>query len=59
MNNIWVIHRARERWNVTQPIEYVKNNDRVILEHYSTLRKLHSHDHKPPVSNKKEQFEVR
>ncbi|KAG2222094.1 hypothetical protein INT45_007980, partial [Circinella minor] len=58
MNNIWVIHKASERWNATQPLEYVKNNDRVVLEHYSTLRKLHSHDHKPPSSNKKEQFEV-
>ncbi|KAI9489426.1 hypothetical protein BDB00DRAFT_791129 [Zychaea mexicana] len=58
MNNIWVIHKADNRWNASQPVEYVRNNDRIMLEHYSTVRKLHSHDHRPPVSNKKEQSEV-
>lgn len=58
LNNIWIIHRAGKRWNDTQPLEYVRNNDQVMLEHYATSRKLHSHDHRPPVTNKKEQSEV-
>ncbi|KAI8146733.1 hypothetical protein BJV82DRAFT_395608 [Fennellomyces sp. T-0311] len=58
MNNIWVIHKSRVRWNESQPLEFVKNNDQVILEHFPTWRKLHSHDHRPPVSNKKEHNEV-
>ncbi|ORY96126.1 hypothetical protein BCR43DRAFT_547064 [Syncephalastrum racemosum] len=58
LNNVWIIHKAGQQWNSSQPIEYVKNNDAVMFEHYATTRRLHSHDHRPPMSNKKEHHEV-
>lgn len=58
VNNLWMIHKAGEIWNSSRPLEYVKNNDQIMLEHVTTTRKLHSHDHKPPVSGRSEQNEV-
>lgn len=57
-NSLWIIHKAGKITNSSDPLEYVKNNDQIMLEHYPTTRKLHSHDHRPPISNQKEQHEV-
>ncbi|KAI7867434.1 hypothetical protein BDF14DRAFT_688193 [Spinellus fusiger] len=58
INNIWVIQKAQTRWNSSQPLEPVKTNDPIRLEHYASGRKLHSHDHRPPVSSRTEYNEV-
>ncbi|KAI9020047.1 hypothetical protein CLU79DRAFT_888466 [Phycomyces nitens] len=57
-NNIWTIQKGTEIWNSSQPLETVKTNDHIRLEHYISKRKLHSHNHRPPMSSKKEHHEV-
>jgi dolichyl-phosphate-mannose-protein mannosyltransferase len=41
-----------------KPIEYIKPNMRVRLQHISTQKHLHSHDFRPPVSDVDFQNEV-
>ncbi|EIE81440.1 hypothetical protein RO3G_06145 [Rhizopus delemar RA 99-880] len=40
------------------PLEYVRNGDHIRLEHFSSSRKLHSHDERPQLTNRKEHHEV-
>lgn len=58
LGNIWTVHKADQMWNSSQPIEFVKNKDTIRLEHYASTRKLHSHDHRPQISARKEHNEV-
>ncbi|KAI8365396.1 uncharacterized protein BYT42DRAFT_649292 [Radiomyces spectabilis] len=58
INNVWVVQRPSRRWNESQPIEYIKHNEPILLEHVSTTKRLHSHDHKPPISGADEHSEV-
>ncbi|KAI8331810.1 Dolichyl-phosphate-mannose-protein mannosyltransferase-domain-containing protein [Choanephora cucurbitarum] len=58
LNNIWTVHKAGELWNTSQPLEKVHNRDMIRLEHFSSSRKLHSHDVRPQISNRKEHSEV-
>ncbi|KAL0075880.1 glycosyltransferase family 39 protein [Phycomyces blakesleeanus] len=58
INNIWIIQKGTELWNSSQPFETVKTNDHIRLEHFVSKRKLHSHNHRPPMSSKKEHHEV-
>lgn len=58
INNIWTVHKVTEMWNASQPIQFVRNKDQIRLEHFASSRKLHSHDHRPQLTNKKEHSEV-
>ncbi|KAI8637207.1 Dolichyl-phosphate-mannose-protein mannosyltransferase-domain-containing protein [Parasitella parasitica] len=58
INNIWTVHKNNQIWNSSQPIEFVRNQDQIRLEHFASTRKLHSHDHRPQMTNKKEHNEV-
>ncbi|KAG1641980.1 hypothetical protein G6F44_005295 [Rhizopus delemar] len=58
LNNIWTIHKATVLYNTSQPLEYVRNGDHIRLEHFSSSRKLHSHDERPQLTNRKEHHEV-
>ncbi|CEP12652.1 hypothetical protein [Parasitella parasitica] len=58
INNIWTVHKNNQIWNSSQPIEFVRNLDQIRLEHFASTRKLHSHDHRPQMTNKKEHNEV-
>lgn len=58
LNNIWTVHKTNELWNASQPIQFVKNNEMIRLEHFASSRKLHSHDHRPQLNAKKEHSEV-
>ncbi|KAG2174157.1 hypothetical protein INT43_004177 [Umbelopsis isabellina] len=56
LNNGWIIQKIDSLWDKSAPIEWVENNQRVRLEHFATLKKLHSHDEHAPLSER--QFEV-
>lgn len=56
LNNGWLFQKPDSLWNGSQSIEWVKDKEKVRLEHFSTLRKLHSHDMHAPLSQ--EAFEV-
>ncbi|KAI8390106.1 hypothetical protein BD560DRAFT_1232 [Blakeslea trispora] len=58
LNNIWTVHKAGEIWNASQPLQKVHNRDMIRLEHFSSTRRLHSHDVRPQISNRKEHSEV-
>ncbi|KAI8993132.1 Dolichyl-phosphate-mannose-protein mannosyltransferase-domain-containing protein [Pilobolus umbonatus] len=58
LNNLWVVHKVDEVWNASQPVEYVQNNAKIRLEHFSSSRKLHSHDRRPQMTSRKEYNEV-
>ncbi|KAK4514369.1 uncharacterized protein ATC70_001962 [Mucor velutinosus] len=58
INNIWTVHKNTQIWNSSQPVEFVRNLDQIRLEHFASTRKLHSHDHRPQMTNKKEHNEV-
>jgi dolichyl-phosphate-mannose--protein O-mannosyl transferase len=58
VNNLWTIHPSNKLYNASQPLKYVKNHDRIRLEHFASSRKLHSHDHRSAVSTRKEYLEV-
>ncbi|KAI8066306.1 Dolichyl-phosphate-mannose-protein mannosyltransferase-domain-containing protein [Gilbertella persicaria] len=58
LNNIWTVHKTNELWNGTQPFELIHNKDQIRLEHFASTRKLHSHDVRPQLTNKKEHNEV-
>ncbi|KAF7726244.1 hypothetical protein EC973_008954 [Apophysomyces ossiformis] len=57
-NNVWIVQKPLDLWNGSEPVELVRNNDQIRLEHYPSTRRLHSHDHRPPMSNKPEHHEV-
>lgn len=69
-NNVWIIEKAPtqppgeddEPWaplNYSEePLEFVQDGDIVRLRHKVTQRRLHSHDHRPPVSEQDHQNEV-
>lgn len=61
-NNLWVVENATElaadRGDFTSSPVYVQDGDIVRLRHKSTSRRLHSHDHRPPVSEQDHQNEV-
>ncbi|KAG0167594.1 hypothetical protein DFQ30_005875 [Apophysomyces sp. BC1015] len=57
-NNVWIVQKPMELWNGSEPVELVRNNDQIRLEHYPSTRRLHSHDHRPPMTNKPEHHEV-
>jgi dolichyl-phosphate-mannose-protein mannosyltransferase len=58
INNIWTVQKKGEIWNSSQPVEFVRNGDQIRLEHFASTRKLHSHDHRPQLTNRKEHSEV-
>jgi len=48
-NNWWRI--TKQYGNLPTDIEWVKNGDIVRLEHTSTLKRLHSHEVRPPMTD--------
>lgn len=58
LGNIWTVQKANQIWNSSLPVEFVKNKDTIRLEHYASSRRLHSHDHRPQLSARKEHSEV-
>ncbi|KAI8575330.1 hypothetical protein K450DRAFT_194308 [Umbelopsis ramanniana AG] len=52
LNNGWVLQKADSLWNASQPINWVENKQKIRLEHFSTLKKLHSHEKHAPISHK-------
>lgn len=60
-NNLWRIENGTETWNPNQetgPV-FLKDGDIIRLMHIDTERRLHSHDHKAPVSSTQDYiFEV-
>ncbi|KAI8879130.1 glycosyltransferase family 39 protein [Backusella circina FSU 941] len=52
-NNWWTIYKVVNGTAVTDntEIEYVQNNDEIVLLHNDTPKKLHSHDHRPPMTD--------
>ena len=63
-NNDWRIYDASEDgsppsfdWE-NSPLEYIKPQMRIKFRHISTQKHLHSHDHRPPVSDVDFQNEV-
>uniref|UniRef100_A0A060T6Y3 Dolichyl-phosphate-mannose--protein mannosyltransferase n=1 Tax=Blastobotrys adeninivorans TaxID=409370 RepID=A0A060T6Y3_BLAAD len=61
-NNIWVV----ENFTLPEPEDYFQTNKPVFIEdgavirlkHKSTNRRLHSHDHRPPISEQEHNNEV-
>ncbi|XP_028396136.1 protein O-mannosyl-transferase 2-like isoform X2 [Dendronephthya gigantea] len=49
-NNDWLVKKSSEPYNPDGPVEYVKHNDIIRLEHVPTKRNLHSHPVKAPLS---------
>ncbi|CAN6595731.1 dolichyl-phosphate-mannose--protein mannosyltransferase 1 [Trichomonascus vanleenenianus] len=58
-NNIWVLEKVLSE-NETAPLEpeFVEDGAIVRLRHKPTYRRLHSHDHRPPISEQDHQNEV-
>lgn len=56
-NNWWRI--TKQYGNLPTDIEWVKNGDIVRLEHTSTLKRLHSHEVRPPMTDLEYHNEVR
>ena len=63
-NSLFEIKHALEQMNVTyqeKPVtgfQRVKHGDTIRLEHVATNKRLHSHDHRAPVTDKKTHNEV-
>ncbi|KAF9331481.1 hypothetical protein BG006_005680 [Podila minutissima] len=55
-NNEWIIQKRDG--SVPESLEYVAHGDIVRLFHSSTDKNLHSHDHKPPMTEDENHFEV-
>ncbi|KAF9946117.1 hypothetical protein BGZ72_000667 [Mortierella alpina] len=55
-NNEWVIQKCDG--SVPESLEYVTHGDIVRLFHSSTGKNLHSHNHKPPMTEGENHFEV-
>ncbi|KAI9288981.1 hypothetical protein BC943DRAFT_260833, partial [Umbelopsis sp. AD052] len=56
LNNGWVLQKPDSLWNSSQPIEWVEDKQKIRLEHFATLKKLHSHEKHAPISQ--DLFEV-
>jgi dolichyl-phosphate-mannose--protein O-mannosyl transferase len=56
-NNWWSIKKTGGK-NTTN-IEYIKNGDIVTLVHATSPKRLHSHDHRPPMTDLEYHNEVR
>ncbi|KAG6861432.1 hypothetical protein C0995_000272 [Termitomyces sp. Mi166 len=61
-NNEWRIFNASEHsgtfdWS-SEPLSYITHGTRIKLKHVATEKHLHSHDHRPPVSDVDFQNEV-
>lgn len=50
LNNEWVIELYDKPGYVPETFEGVEDGTKIRLKHQVTSRRLHSHDHKPPVS---------
>ncbi|KAG0340686.1 hypothetical protein BG004_006307 [Podila humilis] len=55
-NNDWIIQKRDG--TTPEELEYISNGDYVRLTHVSTFKNLHSHDHKAPVTEDENHFEV-
>ncbi|KAG0043775.1 hypothetical protein BGZ83_011051 [Gryganskiella cystojenkinii] len=55
-NNDWIIQK--KDGTTPSSLEYVKNGDVIRLLHVPTFKRLHSHDHKAPVTEVENHFEV-
>lgn len=58
INNYWFIEKEFQKTSVESPFEQIQDGDIIRLRHFQTLRRLHSHDFRPPLSDKDYQFEV-
>ncbi|KIY68208.1 glycosyltransferase family 39 protein [Cylindrobasidium torrendii FP15055 ss-10] len=61
-NNEWLLlntsdHGPSIDW-ADEEIKYIKHGDKIRLRHPSTFKALHSHDHRPPISDVDFQNEV-
>ncbi|KAG5723925.1 Dolichyl-phosphate-mannose--protein mannosyltransferase 1 [Termitomyces sp. T112] len=59
-NNDWRIFNASDHtfdWS-SEPLSYIVHGTRIKLQHVATEKHLHSHDHRPPVSDVDFQNEV-
>jgi dolichyl-phosphate-mannose--protein O-mannosyl transferase len=50
LNNGWVLQKTDSLWNSSQSIDWVGNKQKIRLEHFATLKKLHSHEKHAPIS---------
>ncbi|ORZ25448.1 Dolichyl-phosphate-mannose-protein mannosyltransferase-domain-containing protein [Absidia repens] len=55
-NNWWVINK--QDTDQINGIEYIKNGDIVRLKHNDSSKRLHSHNHRPPITDKASHNEV-
>ena len=56
-NNWWTFTKIGDE--EPNGIEYIKNGDVVTLLHADTAMRLHSHDHRPPMTDVEYHSEVR
>ncbi|KAI8138246.1 glycosyltransferase family 39 protein [Fennellomyces sp. T-0311] len=60
-NNWWIIERARPATNKAyqkSEVDYVKHGDKIRLVHALSAKRLHSHDHKAPITDAEYHKEV-
>lgn len=57
-NNYWFIEKPNGETDVESVFEPLKHKNSIRLRHVNTLRRLHSHDLRPPLSDKDYQYEV-
>ena len=55
-NNDWILQK--QDGTVPDRLEYIKNGDIIRLKHAPTLKRLHSHNIKAPVTEDENHFEV-
>ena len=55
-NNDWIIQKRDG--TVPEDLEYIQHGDIIRLMHTLTSKRLHSHDHKPPMTEDENHFEV-
>ncbi|KAI1302081.1 hypothetical protein EDD11_005752 [Mortierella claussenii] len=55
-NNDWIIQKRDG--SIPETLEYIKDGDYVRLMHTQTHKRLHSHEHKAPVTENENHFEV-
>ncbi|CAO3599237.1 unnamed protein product [Absidia cylindrospora] len=59
INNIWVIQKVdKTTYSKTDAPDYLYNNNAFKLEHYASMRKLHSHDQSAPIHTGEGFYEV-
>lgn len=56
-NNWWTIRKVDDE--ETHSIQYVKHGDIVTLKHSDSVKRLHSHDIRPPMTDVEYHNEVR